>query len=193
MKLFVPSSNKFDTFALFPEEGREYLIDIDKRPCVDNDTKIKCYAKCVGRDEDMITFDCGVVCGDDLTIFVKATDMHLYDKLLIQEASGSTLPYTPTLKDGKLTANPKFRFVGKAYKMIFNNENLPDIWVMGMNEITAILKDVKNNVFHFITAYHTIDISIATGTILSVISTDNNGKVFSMECDNCEIELEELK
>ena len=41
MKLFVSSSNKFNTFALFPEEGKEYFIDIEKRPQCDNETKIK--------------------------------------------------------------------------------------------------------------------------------------------------------
>lgn len=190
MKLFVSRSDKFNTFALFPEEGKEYLIDIEKRPQCDNETKIKCYAKCIGRDEEMITFDCGVVCGDDLTIYVYARHMYMYDKLVFQEASGSTLPYTPTLNGGKLIPNPKFRFVGKAYKMTFNSKNIPDI--CGISETTAILKDVENHVFHFITAFGTIDISIATDTMLSVICTDNTGRVFSMGCENCEIELEEL-
>lgn len=191
MKLFVSGSKKFNTFALFPEEGKEYLIDIDKRAQCDDDTKIKCYAKCIERNDDRIIFDGGVVYGDDLTIYVYAMDMPLYNKLLIQEASGSTLPYTPTIKNDGLVVNPEFKFVGKAYKMIFNDVNICAI--CGISETTSILKDVKNNVFHFITAFGTIDISIATGTMLSVIGTDNNGKVFSMACDNCEIELEELK
>lgn len=197
MKLFVPSNNKFDTFALFPEEGREYLIDIDKRPCVGNDTKIKCYAKCIRRDENMITFDCGVVCGDDLTIFVDATDMHLYDKFLIQDAYGSSIPYTPVLKEGPYVINPKY-YIGSAYEIAFKNEKVSDAY--GICKINAIFidKDIDDTTgrqtLYFVTGRGTFNFNLWNGSDLVTINHHyyDDPKEYTHQCPNDQIEVREL-
>lgn len=198
MKLFVSSPNKFNTVAPFPEEGREYLIDIDKRSCVDNDTKIKCYAKCIGRDEDMITFDCGVVCGDDLTIFVKATDMHQYDKFLIQDAYGSSIPYTPVLKEGPRVINPKY-CIGKAYEIAFKNEKVSDAY--GICKIDAIFidKDIDDTTgrqtLYFVTGRGTFNFNLWYGSDLVTINHHNydDPKEYTHQCPNDQIDVRELK
>ena len=144
MKLFVPSSGKFDTFALFPEEGREYLIDIDIRPQYDDET------------------------------------------------NGSSLPYTPILKNGPLIVNPEFRSKGKAYKIIFNTGNIPDIWC-GINEQIAILQDVSGHTFHFITVEGLMEIMLSNETTIINVLCKYSNKKYTFKCDNSEIEIEELK